>query len=182
MFDFVRKHATFANIVAILALTVALGGTSYAAAKLPKNSVGSKQIKPAAIKAKDMGLGSVTSPVVANGSLKAEDFASGVLNKLPKSTVQYEMAAVELADGAEASYDVHCPAGQVAVGGGARGDLTNSEGTILHSTRPIIATTNSGAPTDGGTFTGWRATFTNPAGGITTGIFPEVWVVCLSAP
>ena len=33
------------NVVAYVALFVALGGTSYAALKLPANSVGTKQIK-----------------------------------------------------------------------------------------------------------------------------------------
>lgn len=37
------------NAVAVLALFVALGGTSYAAIKLPANSVGSKQIKKQAV-------------------------------------------------------------------------------------------------------------------------------------
>ena len=35
--------------IAILALVVALGGTSYAAVKLPRNSVGTKQIKNRAV-------------------------------------------------------------------------------------------------------------------------------------
>jgi hypothetical protein len=40
---------TFANVVACLALFVALGGVSYAALQLPKNSVGSKQLKKKAV-------------------------------------------------------------------------------------------------------------------------------------
>ncbi len=35
----------YANVTSTLALVVALGGTSYAAVALPKNSVGSVQIK-----------------------------------------------------------------------------------------------------------------------------------------
>src|SRR4051794_28056750 len=56
------------NAVAYLALFVALGGTSYAAIKLPANSVGSKQIRRNA----------VTSAKVKNGTLRATDFARGV--------------------------------------------------------------------------------------------------------
>src|SRR4051812_6200473 len=44
MLDYLRRHH-----VALLALFIALGGTSYAAAKLPKNSVGSTQIKSGAV-------------------------------------------------------------------------------------------------------------------------------------
>ena len=63
----IRKHLSFANVVACLALFVALGGASYAATQLPKNSVGTKQIKKDA----------VTSAKVKNGSLVAADFESG---------------------------------------------------------------------------------------------------------
>jgi hypothetical protein len=61
-------------IVALVALSVALGGTSYAAIKLPKNSVGSQQIKTNA----------VTGAKVKDGSLFANDFASGQLPRGPK--------------------------------------------------------------------------------------------------
>jgi hypothetical protein len=60
-----------ALIIACAALTVALGGTSIAAvsAMLPRNSVGTAQLRN----------GSVTSIKVANGSLKSVDLAAGVL-------------------------------------------------------------------------------------------------------
>jgi hypothetical protein len=44
-----RGNLTFANVIALIALFVALGGSAYAATQLPKNSVGSKQIKKAAV-------------------------------------------------------------------------------------------------------------------------------------
>jgi hypothetical protein len=62
--SYVRRHH-----IALLALFVAMGGTSYAAFKLPKNSVGSKQIKANA----------VNSSKVKNGSLLAGDFRTGQL-------------------------------------------------------------------------------------------------------
>jgi hypothetical protein len=66
-----RLHSrlTYANVVASLALFVALGGVSWAAVTLPANSVGKRQLKSNA----------VTSEKVANGSLKAADFAAGRL-------------------------------------------------------------------------------------------------------
>lgn len=45
----VRQRLTYANVVATMALVLALGGVSYAAGVLPKNSVGTKQIKKAAV-------------------------------------------------------------------------------------------------------------------------------------
>jgi hypothetical protein len=58
-----------AMTVALIALFVALGGTGYAALKLPRNSVGSKQIKANAVR----------SSKVKNGSLLAGDFKAGQL-------------------------------------------------------------------------------------------------------
>jgi hypothetical protein len=65
----ITRQLTFANVVACLALFVALGGAGYAAFKLPKNSVGGKQLKKNA----------VTSAKVKNGSLLAQDFRAGQL-------------------------------------------------------------------------------------------------------
>jgi hypothetical protein len=45
----IRTRLTFANVVSVIALFVALGGGAYAAIKLPANSVGSKQIKKRAV-------------------------------------------------------------------------------------------------------------------------------------
>jgi hypothetical protein len=44
-----RPRLTYANVIATLALFVALGGVSYAATQLPANSVGSKQLKKGAV-------------------------------------------------------------------------------------------------------------------------------------
>lgn len=65
----VRTKLTYANVVASLALFLALGGGAYAASQLSKNSVGSKQIKKNA----------VNSAKVKNHSLKAADFKAGQL-------------------------------------------------------------------------------------------------------
>jgi hypothetical protein len=47
--SYLRTHG-----IALLALFVALGGTSYAATQLPTNSVGSKQIKDGEVKKSDL--------------------------------------------------------------------------------------------------------------------------------
>jgi hypothetical protein len=44
-----RKHLTFANVMVVLLAFVVLGGGAYAAIKLPKNSVGTKQLKKGAV-------------------------------------------------------------------------------------------------------------------------------------
>jgi hypothetical protein len=44
-----RGKLTYANVMATVAVFVALGGASYAATELPRNSVGTAQIKEAAV-------------------------------------------------------------------------------------------------------------------------------------
>ena len=62
-----RPQLTYANVVSSAALFLALGGVSYAAVALPKNSVGAKQIKANA----------VTGAKVKNGTLVRGDFKKG---------------------------------------------------------------------------------------------------------
>jgi hypothetical protein len=64
-----RPRLTYANVMATIAVFIALGGGAYAAnkIKLPKNAVGGKQIKKNA----------VTSKKVKNHTLKAEDAKAG---------------------------------------------------------------------------------------------------------
>ena len=52
----------YANITATLALVISLGGVGYAATQLPKNSVGSKQVKNGSLKAKDLKKGVIPKP------------------------------------------------------------------------------------------------------------------------
>jgi hypothetical protein len=52
-----RRHLTYSNVTATLALFVALGGSSYAALKLPKNSVTTVQVKNRSLLAKDFKKG-----------------------------------------------------------------------------------------------------------------------------
>src|SRR3954447_10039120 len=65
------------NAVAYLALFVALGGSSYAAVKLGRNAVKTRNIAPNA----------VTSQKVKNGTLLAADFKSGQLLPGPKGDI-----------------------------------------------------------------------------------------------
>jgi hypothetical protein len=60
--------------MATVALFVALGGSSYAAIKLGRNSVGSRQIAPNAVHRSDLASRSVGTAEVVNGSLLSEDF------------------------------------------------------------------------------------------------------------
>jgi hypothetical protein len=54
------------NVIAYLALFIALGGTGYAAVNLPANSVGSRQLRTGAVTSKKIANGAVT-PAKLNG-------------------------------------------------------------------------------------------------------------------
>lgn len=68
----IRERLTFANVVACLALFIALGGVGYAATQLPKNSVGARELKR----------GAVTPPKLSAAAKKALAGSRG----LPGST------------------------------------------------------------------------------------------------
>ena len=58
------RHLSFANVVSVIALFVALGGGTYAAVKIKANSVGSKQVRDNSLKGDDVdeaALGQVPS-------------------------------------------------------------------------------------------------------------------------
>jgi hypothetical protein len=44
-----RLHLNSAHVISVIALFVALGGTTWAAIQLPKGSVGTKQLKAEAL-------------------------------------------------------------------------------------------------------------------------------------
>jgi len=101
-----RGRLSFANVTSCIALFVALGGTSYAAIALPRNSVGSWQIRTHAVEKSEIDRGAVgrweilpngvdrseirrdavgpsevrgnavSSDEIANGTLQAEDLST----------------------------------------------------------------------------------------------------------
>ncbi len=73
-----RRHLTTPNVVAVVALVIALGTGAYAAG-LAKNSVKSKQIKDGSIASKELKPDAVTGAKVAEGSLTGADFADDSL-------------------------------------------------------------------------------------------------------
>jgi hypothetical protein len=76
---------TYANVTSTLALFLALGGVSWAAATLPRNSVGTKQLKRSAVTSAKLRGGAVTGRHVKDGSLSARDFG-GALPAGPAGT------------------------------------------------------------------------------------------------
>jgi hypothetical protein len=182
-----RRHVSFANITSVMALMIALGGTSYAAIKIPKNSVGSAQIKKGGVAASDLRTDAVTATSVKNGSLQAADFASGQLPAGPRGAtgapgapgaqgirgiqgvpgvvgeITVQRTDVDLPNtGVAVAALASCPAGTKIIGGGATIADAGSKDIAMTVSRPYLTGVASGLPNDGQGFDSWRTVFVNP--------------------
>ena len=85
--SFLVKHRPSpAMVVACIALAVALGGTGYSAITLPKNSVGTKQLRKNAVTGLKVKANAITSPKVAANSLTGADINEATLGIVPSAT------------------------------------------------------------------------------------------------
>jgi hypothetical protein len=75
----VRNKLTYSNVIASLALFVALGGVAVAAG-LPRHSVGPKQLKRGAVTAAKIRKGAVNSAKLARGSVVAGKIAMNAVS------------------------------------------------------------------------------------------------------
>jgi hypothetical protein len=89
---------TYANIVATLALFIAVGGASaFAATKLAKNSVGTKQIKNGAVTGAKVKNGSLTGAKIAAGSISGSNIDLSSLGTVPSATTARSAVSAESA-------------------------------------------------------------------------------------
>ncbi len=65
----IRPKLSYANVVSTLCLFLLLGGGAYAAIKLPKNSVGTKQLKKSAVTAAKIKNRAITGPKIKLSTL-----------------------------------------------------------------------------------------------------------------
>jgi hypothetical protein len=134
------RHVSPGLVVACVALGVALGGTSVAAVTqlVPRNSVGTVQLKNNAVstaKLRNQAVtgakirsNTITSSDVRNGSLIRADFAPGQLaENVPGEPGQPGISGLQRVVGTTTmssvnskSVTVSCPSGKRVVGGGAR--------------------------------------------------------------
>ena len=119
---------TPAMVVAVIALFVALGGTGYAALKLPPHSVGEKELKRNA----------VTTAKVDNNTLRLKDFYRRDLNRLLRRA-----AAGQEFDDFEDFEDFDDPVEETDDGGGGTETvdsaalLTGAAGGLPNSGEPV---------------------------------------------
>jgi hypothetical protein len=157
------RRPSAALVISTVALIVALGGTSYAAFTLPKNSVGTKQIRKSAVTGKKIAKNAVTSVKVKDGSLLAVDFKAGQLPAGPRgpkgnpgpqgpagiSGLQtVSSSPVDLSSNAQNGTAANCPAGKEAISGGwdssgGTFEVRRSEPTASNAGWQVIVDNNS---------------------------------------
>jgi hypothetical protein len=71
----VLDRLTYANVTATLALFIALGGTSYAVTTLPRDSVGSKQLRTNSVGGPEIRKQAVRSSDIGDRSVRLRDIA-----------------------------------------------------------------------------------------------------------
>lgn len=156
-----RRHITYANVVSTLCLFIVLGGGAFAATKLPKNSVTSRQIKNRSIKGPDIAKSAITSVNVKNGSLLPSDFKTGSLTGAlqgptgpqgppGKNAATKVVVRIGHASGTNGA-SVACAPGERAVGGGG---LSGSNADGIAASFPLtdggtVAVTDDGQVPDG---------------------------------
>ena len=173
-----RERLTFANVMSVTAVFIALGGSAWA---LTRNSVGPRQIKPDAVRSSDIKENAVKSPHVANGSLLGEDFAAGQLPQGPQGEPGPEGPAgavrVTVRTGAQVTVNpisentatADCLPGERATGGGWElVDLGGSGSVTDFRDRPIQ---NAGE-----TPVGWRVVLWNPTQNVPSTV--RAFVLC----
>jgi hypothetical protein len=176
-----RRRLTYANVMSTLAVFIALGGSSFAAVKLAKNSVSSVNIKNGEVKRADLASNAVNGAKVADGSLLAADFQAGQLPagptglQGPKGDAGATNVKVHAATGNHYA-TVECPAGERATGGGAH----SFEGYVVGeapTNNPLALETKDGITVQDYTPNAWSAAAEDGSGGPSD---VTVWIVCAS--
>jgi hypothetical protein len=96
-----RKHLSYANVTATLALFLALGmGSAYAASRLAPKSVGAKQLRPGAVTADKIRKSAVTAPKIESLAVKQGKIANGAITqaKIQNGAISAEKLPSEVID------------------------------------------------------------------------------------
>jgi hypothetical protein len=165
------------QFVGYIALFIALGGVSYAAVRLPANSVGTRQIRPKGVKGSDLAANAVTSPKIKDGSLLSSDFARGQLLVGPPGpkgdigpggpqglagpvALRYVVGQpVSTPALGQVLVTAICPTGQSVVGGGVESSASVREVQQVNSSFPLDQLVgNANGDADSIPDDGWAAT------------------------
>jgi hypothetical protein len=167
------RRPRYADVAATVALVLALGGTSYAVTALPRNSVGTAQLKPQAVTKSKLAPGVLTvgpagpqglqGPAGASGQAGPAGPAGPAGGPLDPSRVRHVPGPVfAVPSGAQfVNIAAPCPAGGIALGGGY-----TISGTV-HVSSSIASDFQQG----------WQITVDNPGASSGTA---QAFAVCLT--
>lgn len=147
------------NVIGLLALFIALGGTTYAATALPKNSVGAKQLKKNAVTAVKIKNGSVTNPKIGanaitgakvkDDSLTGADILESSLGKVPSAAAADSATNATHATTADTATNANALNGYAANGIIRFAQGSNSGNTLLAAADTTVASVSITAPAAG---------------------------------
>jgi len=177
MWRFVLRRPSPALVVAFVALLIALGGTSYAAFRLPRNSVGTKQLKHNAVTASKIKNGAVTASKINTSGLtvpnalhaNSADSATNATNATHATTAGTATNATHATTADNATDATNATTATTAINanllGGLPGSLyqqRNAEGSALAGA--LIS--SAGGVTSWFNAFGGAPTVTNPSTGV----------------
>lgn len=123
------RFLSFSNVVACLALFIALGGSVYAAAKIngkqiKRSSLPGNRLKPRTVTGRRIKPKTLTGRQIKPGSLTADQINQKTLTEINAAglaNVRYEAVTVSLPVNGRPGTTVtaNCPTGSYAIGGGA---------------------------------------------------------------
>jgi hypothetical protein len=195
----ILRRLSFANVTSALALFVAVGGTSYAAATLPANSVGSKQIRDRAVTVAKLdanaraallragapgpqgpqgvqgpqgpkGDAGPTGPaVIGDGSITAAKLADGSVNE-EKLGLTTAVSTTGVQNTGSWTTAAHCPPGKSIISGAV--EVIDQDG---HALNGVAAISYSGPITWSGSY--WEGAAYRTSGSTPWGL--EVVAFCM---
>jgi hypothetical protein len=129
----IARSLSFSNVIACLALFVALGGSVYAANKIngkqiKQSSLPGNRIKPKTVPANRIKPNAITGKQVNEKTLTGISAAA-------LADVQYQATTVQLSTGGRpTTVTSNCPTGAYAIGGGAT--VSNEERAYVNDSGP----------------------------------------------
>ena len=108
-----KGKLTYANVVSTLCLFVLLGGSAYAALKIPRNSVGTRQLQAKSVTNGKLANGAVNGAKIAEGSITGQNINLSALGTVPQAANAASAQNANTVDEHSAS----CPQGATLIRG-----------------------------------------------------------------
>src|SRR6476620_12298913 len=102
----IRDHLTYANVMVTILAFIVLGGGAYAAFRLPKNSVRSKNIVNGQVKRPDLADHSINGGNVKDDSLTGNDVRESSLGPVPMASVADNADSLDNLDSTAFGYGI----------------------------------------------------------------------------